>query len=194
MRRELSDPELITASRDDATMFVPLFDRHFDSIHRYLRRRVGKDIADDLAAETFMEAFDSRLKYQSSARDARPWLFGIALNLLRHHYRHEERELRALQRTGVDPIASAPAGVASGLSAEVAGALAEIGRDDRDVLLLFAWGEMSYGEIAEALQVPIGTVRSRLNRARCRLQERLRRPAALVVEDEHDTKRRLTDG
>jgi RNA polymerase sigma factor (sigma-70 family) len=193
VRREPTDRELIVASRENPKMFIALFDRHFDSVHRYLRRRVGKDIADDLAAQTFTEAFGDRAAFDLTAESARPWLFGIAINLLRHHYRDEQRELRAFERTGVDPIGSDPSVSASRLSGEVAGALAELASRERDVLLLFAWADLSYEEIAVALRVPVGTVRSRLNRARRQLQRRLG-PIAAVPSDRDAAERRIVDG
>jgi RNA polymerase sigma factor (sigma-70 family) len=173
---EQSDRAAIAASIDDPRAFVVVFERHFDAIFRYLRRRVGRDRAEELAAETFTTAFASRHRFDSRAADARPWLYGIAVNLLRHHYRTEERELRAHARSAVDPLRSEEVEldrIDAASAARVAGAIAELAPSEREVLLLYAWAELSYREIAEALGVPVGTVRSRLSRARRRIRELL---------------------
>lgn len=176
-----SDAEAIAASLADPAAFVALFDRHADQINRYLRRRVGSDTADELTSETFAQAFEHRARFDGRRADARPWLYGIAHNLLRHHYRTEERDLRAYARTGIDPTQHAldtSAGTLDGAPStlELADALAQLSSEERDVLLLIAWGELDYNEVADALGIPLGTVRSRLNRARRRIRELLARP------------------
>src|SRR5574341_1801060 len=98
MEAATHDTELIAASLLEPERFAELFDRHFPAIHRYLRRRVGPELADDLAAETFTQAFARRRHYQSEHPDARPWLYGIAGNLLRQHARAEQRRLHAYVR------------------------------------------------------------------------------------------------
>lgn len=158
-------------------MFAAVFDRHYNTVHRYLARRVGPDLADDLAAETFTTAFDVRGRYDTAHPDALPWLFGIATNILRHHRRGEARRLRAYAR--LDRPADADdgfVGIEARLDAERAGpaiaeALMRLSAGERDALLLFAWADLRYEEIAMALRVPIGTVRSRLHRARRRVRE-----------------------
>ena len=168
----MTDADAIRASCADPAAFEAVFDRHFDAIHRYLSRRVGTDLADELAAEAFAVAFRKRRRYDASRADARPWLYGIATNLVSRHRRTEERELRAYARTGRDPAVGDHAPVlAASLDARAAGpalaaAVAALDHRDREVLLLFAWGELGYAEIAGALGIPMGTVRSRLSRAR----------------------------
>ena len=173
-----SDAQVIAASRADPLVFAIVFDRHYDAVHRYLARRAGVDLADDLAAETFTQAFDSRLRFDLARMDARPWLFGIATNLMRHHYRTEERRLRAYARIDRPDRVDAFEGIEGRLDAEgaaplIAAAVLRLSPGERDVLLLFAWADLRYEEIAAALAIPIGTVRSRLNRARHRLRELL---------------------
>ena len=170
--RESSDADALRASRSDPRAFVLIFERHFEAVHRYLRRRVPAELADELAAETFVRAFESRGRFRPERADARPWLYGIATNLLRQHFRREERALRAYGRTGVDPCPS-PAGELDPAGPNVARALAELTDGERDVVFLFVWGDLAYDEIAEALGVPLGTVRSRLHRARAKLRELL---------------------
>lgn len=169
---ELDDAELIRRSADDPEQFAALFDRYARQIHLYVARRLGTQAADDIVGETFLAAFRRRHSYDQAFPMARPWLYGIATTLVARHKRQEERLLRALSRTGVDPLPEPLAdGVVRRVAAqdrerELAGALATLARGDRDVLLLVAWEDLSYEEVARALDIPLGTVRSRLHRAR----------------------------
>jgi RNA polymerase sigma-70 factor (ECF subfamily) len=174
MDRQASDSELISASAGAPGDFGAIFDRHFDAVYAYLQRRIGRDLAEELSAETFLVAFDNRDRYDASRSEARPWLLGIATNLLRRHWRRETREFRAYARSAVDPVLDAFDGVeerldASGERRRLVEGLAELSGSERDALLLAAWADLSYVEIATALEVPVGTVRSRLSRARERI-------------------------
>jgi RNA polymerase sigma-70 factor (ECF subfamily) len=124
-----------------------------------------------------VRAFERRSRYDRTRPSALPWLLGIAVNLVARHYRDEERQLRAYARTGVDPIAGGEELDArldaADTRARLAVALAELRPEERDVLLLHAWVELEYAEIAEALEIPVGTVRSRLSRARAHVRELL---------------------
>jgi RNA polymerase sigma factor (sigma-70 family) len=131
------------------------------------------ELADDLLSETFLVAFRRRASYREVHVEVRPWLFGIATNVVRGHVRAEQRRYRALARAAAEPETPSedPADAADRLDAQalrgaLADALAGLKARDRDVLLLFAWGQLGYEEIAAVLDVPVGTVRSRLNRAR----------------------------
>src|SRR5919201_6732319 len=95
----MTDAQAIGASLADPEVFTVLFDRHFTAVHRYVQRRVGTDLADEVAAETFTRAFDERRRYDTSRADAKPWLLGIAANLLRRHWRSERRRLDAYVRS-----------------------------------------------------------------------------------------------
>ena len=176
---ESSDADVIAASVTDAARFGEIFDRHFADIDRYLARRVGSTLADDLAAETFVVAFRSRARYDLTAGDARPWLFGISANLVRRHWRTERRRLRAYARSGVDPVAPPETEAidrrvdANSTASALAGALASLERARPRGSAAVGVGELSYEEIASALGIPIGTVRSRLSRARARVRELL---------------------
>jgi RNA polymerase sigma-70 factor, ECF subfamily len=172
------DSDVISASRATPASFAAVFDRHFDAVHGYLQRRIGRDLADELAAETFLVAFDRRAAYDVRRPDARPWLFGIATNLLHRRRRDELRQLRAYARSAADPVLDAFDGVearvdASSMRRELVDALAGVPAEELDALLLFAWADFSYAEIGEALAVPTGTVRSRLSRARARIRSSL---------------------
>jgi RNA polymerase sigma factor (sigma-70 family) len=167
-----SDGDLIVRSVTEPECFATLFDRHAAAVHRYLGRRVG-ELADDLLSETFLVAFRRRSAYRRERLDVRPWLIGIATNLVHGHARSERRRYRALARAAAepavhaaDPADSADRLTAQGLRGPLASALAALKPRDRDVLVLFAWGQLSYEEIAAVLDIPVGTVRSRLNRAR----------------------------
>jgi RNA polymerase sigma factor (sigma-70 family) len=173
------DSATIEASWSDPERFAALFDRHAALIHRYIARRADPAIADDLVAETFLAAFRRRRRYDLSCRDARPWLYGIATNLIGQHRRDESRRLRIRRLIPPDRDPSGHADqvaanvTASGTKAVLAQVLAGLPSAERDVLLLIAWEQLSYDETAAALQIPVGTVRSRLSRARARLREEL---------------------
>jgi RNA polymerase sigma-70 factor (ECF subfamily) len=167
-----SDTELMVRSIDEPEFFATVFDRHAPAVHRYLGRRVG-ELSDDLLSETFLIAFRRRAAYRPERVEVRPWLIGIATNLVHGHVRAERRRYRALARaaaepvpSGVDPADSAGRLDAQALRGPLAGALAGLKAPDRDALLLLAWGQLSYEEIAAVLDIPVGTVRSRLHRAR----------------------------
>jgi RNA polymerase sigma-70 factor (ECF subfamily) len=163
----VTDAEAIAASRREPDRFAVLVERHFDEIFRYAARRVGPGAAEDIAADTFATAFARRKRYDPAYPNALPWLYGIASNLLRRRRRQEERQLRAYARTGVDPVVIGEPRVPA---RTLAGVLASLSPEEREALLLLAWADLSYEEIARALAVPIGTVRSRLNRARTKLK------------------------
>ncbi|GAB2848912.1 RNA polymerase sigma factor [Actinocorallia aurea] len=176
---EVGDAELIRLSRDAPERFAELFDRYARDVHGYVARRLGPQYADDVVGETFLVAFRRRDRYDTARDNARPWLYGIATNLIARHHRAEKRFLRALERTGVDPVAEAfDDGVVSRVDARgqqraLAGALARLSRGERDVLLLIAWGGLSYDEVAGTLGIAIGTVRSRLHRGRAKVRAAL---------------------
>lgn len=173
------DCDAILASASEPECFALIFDRHFDAVHSYARRRVGESAADGVASQTFLIAFDRRQAYDSSRANARPWLLGIATNLIHNKRRQEKRQLRAYAKAGadteVDPLEGIEARADAGrLRAQLVAVLAALPKEEADPLLLFAWAELSYEEIAVALDVPVGTVKSRLSRARSRIREQLR--------------------
>jgi RNA polymerase sigma factor (sigma-70 family) len=167
-----SDARLIELSRLEPERFAEVFDRYHAEIHGYVSRRLGPSLADDVASETFLIAFARRQRYDVAHADARPWLYGIASNLISRHRRAEARHYRALARAVVvDAVDGDADGVAGRLDARtlrgrLAAALVEIRDRDREVLLLVAWAQLSCEEAAQALGIPAGTARSRLNRAR----------------------------
>jgi RNA polymerase sigma factor (sigma-70 family) len=162
LRRSIAEP----------AAFRAVFERHHPAVRRYLHHRVGDPgVAEELAAEAFARAFAARERFADHGHGVRAWLFTIATNLLRDELRARTRRRSLTERLRGEPARS----VAPPLPAdpELAAALAALRRDELDVLLLHAWGELSYDEIAAALDLPIGTVRSRLHRARARLRAAL---------------------
>ena len=131
-----------------------------------------------MAAETFAVAY-RRWDDLDPSRPVRPWLYGIAGNLVRHHWRKERRMLRAYGRSGLDSTigqedeANLERAEAQLQKRALAAALAELRPGEREVLLLHAWADLTDAEIAEALSLPIGTVKSRLHRGRERMRNRL---------------------
>jgi RNA polymerase sigma factor (sigma-70 family) len=177
-RGQPDDAGLIAESCRAPERFGVVFDRHAAAIHGYIARRLGRDAADDLVAETFLVAFRQRDGYDPAQPSARPWLYGIATRLVSRRRRDEVRFFRAIARTGIDPAAEpvADEGIrradARTLHRQLAGALAGLAVADRDALLLIADG-LSYAEAAQALGVPAGTLSSRVARARRKLREGL---------------------
>ncbi len=164
-----SDSEIVRRSWDQPAVFAGVYDRHAIAVYRYAVRRVGIDVADDIMAETFLVAFERRDRFDESYESARPWLLGIATVLIRKHRGAEARYLRAVVASG--PPATVVEDRDDRLDASLTvrgltGAIRRMPSRDRDALLLYAWGDLDYEGVALALDVPVGTVRSRLNRAR----------------------------
>jgi RNA polymerase sigma factor (sigma-70 family) len=159
---------------DPALEFGRLFDAYTRPLHRYLSRRAGQELANDLVSETFLVALNQRHAYDPRLGAVRSWLYGIATNMLRRHLRQEVRELRATARAAgryAGPDGGHESRVAERVDAQVragqlAAALAELSDGDRDVLLLTSWAGLDSNEVAAALGIPVGTVRSRLHRTR----------------------------
>ena len=169
LRESLADPEF----------FAILVRRHAPALQRYVTRRIGAGAAEDVVAETFLVAFRQRAGYADDGRDCLPWLYGIATRLVHRHWRSESAQLRLLARTGTDPITEpfterVDATVcATAMKPRLAGALAKLPASQRDALLMYAWAGLSYEQIATATGVPLGTVQSRISRARQRLRRQL---------------------
>ncbi len=175
---------------DPGPEFGRLFDEYAVPLHRYLARRVGAETAHDLVSETFLAAFKQRHSYDPAAAAVRAWLYGIATNLARRHVRQEIRALRATARAGLREDGHqhghdgrvADRVDASTMAQRIAPAIADLSDGDRDVLFLTSWGQLSTVEVADALGIPVGTVRSRLHRIRRRLRT-LTTPEEAVSHD-----------
>jgi RNA polymerase sigma factor (sigma-70 family) len=172
-----SDAAIIVASRRDPARFAEIFDRHWPAIHRYCVSRAGA-AGEDIAAETFRVALDSCRRFDRTREEAAPWLFGIATNLLRRRTRSETRRIRAMQRVTPREADDRSDEILDRLEAEALGpvladALGRLPAVYRDTLLLHVWGQLTYEQVAEAMFVSVGTVRSRIHRARTAVRSTL---------------------
>jgi RNA polymerase sigma-70 factor (ECF subfamily) len=180
-----SDADLVSASIRDPDAFTELFERHWEGLYRFCVNRAAA-AGEDIAAEAFRVAFDRRRGYDKRYSDARPWLFGIATNLLRDHFRAAKREENKLERSAALDTPSRsdePGGLERKLlGPQLAEALQDTPAADREALLLLAWADLDYEQIADALSIPLGTVRSRIHRARQRVRE------SLEASDDHQAR------
>lgn len=156
----------------DPTDLGGMFDSYARDLLRYATRRVGEHIAEDIVAQTFLNACEQRDRYDSSRGDMLPWLYGICTNLLRRHRRDEIRALKAFPALQPDSV-DGPTADRIDAQRLVAKALAALSQRQRDVLLLYAIAELEYAEIAAALGIPLGTVQSTLHRARTKVRAAL---------------------
>ncbi|HLX78227.1 MAG TPA: RNA polymerase sigma factor [Acidimicrobiales bacterium] len=172
------DWALWTRSRGgDTAAFEELFRRYARTIYNYCFRRTGSWItAEDLLSVVFLEAWKQRRKELPPGK-VLPWLYGIATNVIRNRQRSERRHARALSRLSeVLPGTGLAEEAAERLEDErvmkqLLEALAVLPQREQDVVVLCGWNELSYEDASVALGIPVGTVRSRLSRARARLRE-----------------------
>ncbi|MGI5486609.1 RNA polymerase sigma factor [Microtetraspora malaysiensis] len=178
----ISDAALLALSRRRPERFGEIYDRYVSEIHAYLGRRLDRQAADDLTAEVFLAAFRKRETFDPERGEVRPWLYGIATNLISSHRRTETRRLAALQRSATAHDGGAERSHeervvtridAASAQGRLAAELRALPDGDRDVLLLSALGELSHEEVAKALDIPYGTVASRLWRVRRKLRAAL---------------------
>lgn len=190
MGPERSDAGAIERSFTDPASFDIIFDRHYVSVYSYVTRSVGADAGADLTQEVFLAALVQRRRFRTDHESARPWLFGIATNLVRRWFRSEGRRRRMLRRwAGRGDTTDFTSEAVDRLSAQVMrrqlrDALRSLPDQERDVLLLFALGDLSYDEIAAAVSTPVGTVKSRLHRGRHRLRRLLRDDSDAILGPE----------
>ncbi|WP_375387589.1 RNA polymerase sigma factor [uncultured Amnibacterium sp.] len=172
-----SDTELVQQSLTAPQAFSELFRRHSGAVYGYVARRAGRDVADEVLSETFLVAFERRDRFRSDATSARPWLLGIATNVVHAYRRKEARHLHLLQQLQ-EPVLGDGGIPRAGDRMDAAARLRDLGdrirnlpAGDRDVLLLHAWADLTAEQIAVALDIPVGTVWSRLNRVRRTLRD-----------------------
>jgi RNA polymerase sigma factor (sigma-70 family) len=185
-----TDADVIRRSITEPSLFEEVFDRHYGMICGFAQRRVGVDDGEEIAAATFELAFTQRARFDGQTfSSARPWLLGIASNLIHRHIRRADIERRNRPVSLEVPVPPGELGLEA-LDAErrapvIRAALAELSEADRETFLLVVLGELSYAEVAAVVAVPIGTVRSRVNRSRRILRELLtQRKAINPWEDE----------
>lgn len=166
------------ACGDTPARFGQVFERHHDAVWAYLARAWGPEVADELAGEVFVAAFARRHHFNPMKGDLRPWLFGIATNLARGRARSMGRAGRALERLRGRAPVDVPVLELVDEAAELGDraralrwAIGRLRPEDRELLVLYAWEELDYAGIAQALGIPVGTVRSRISRLRARLRE-----------------------
>lgn len=182
-----TDAEVIRESVESPARFEEIFNRHAANVHRYLRRRLDERLAEELTSETFTQAFRVRRRFDASQGSAAPWLYGIAVNLVKMHLRTEQRRERAyrlLREPGSQPPSTGESDDrldARALWPTLTAALARLSADQREVLLLHAWSDLSHAEIAAVLAIPTEVVRKRLHRARTRVARELERYDAEIV-------------
>jgi RNA polymerase sigma factor (sigma-70 family) len=175
---EVDDSVLWARARTgDSEAFGMLFERHARPIYNFCFRRVGNwDTAEDLVSIVFLEAWRRRDTPLPRGKEL-AWLFGIATNVVRNRRRAERRHAAALKRV---PLPSPDPSFADDsdqrvddeeLMGHALGLVAQLPLREQEVFALCAWSELSYEDAAIALRIPVGTVRSRLSRARARLQE-----------------------
>ncbi|MTA14818.1 MAG: sigma-70 family RNA polymerase sigma factor [Actinobacteria bacterium] len=171
------DADAAQPASEAASVVGAWFEQYVDVIHAYVCRRAGREVARDVTAETFRVALAQFDRYDSSLGHERAWLYGIASNLLRRHWRSEQRLLRSQHRSAssVSVVGDPLLAVEDRFDARrdvdrVLEAVALLDPDDRDVLLLTVWEGLTSAEVAAALGVPAGTVRSRLSRIRAHLR------------------------
>jgi RNA polymerase sigma-70 factor, ECF subfamily len=165
------------AAGDEAAAFGVLFERHARAVYNFCFRRTADWAgAEDLTSIVFLEAWRRRADVQLKDGRALPWLLGVATNVVRNRWRSERRHRAALARLPRELGADFAADVDSRLDDErrmraTLRAVAKLPRREQDVIALCAWTGLSYEDAAVALGLPVGTVRSRLSRARARLRE-----------------------
>lgn len=172
-----TDEELVAELRDgDGDALAELFDLYGDRIHTHCFRRLGSwHEAEDATANAFLEVWRHRDRVRIHEGSALPWLYGVATNVCRNQSRGSRRRLRLVQLLPDPGVAQDHApDVADRLDAEarmqrVLEAIRDLPEREREVLALVAWAGLTYEQAAVALAVPIGTIRSRLSRARKRL-------------------------
>jgi RNA polymerase sigma factor (sigma-70 family) len=178
-----TDGEIFQRSIRDPDAFREIFERHAAIVLAYARKRLGASAGDEILAQTFLVAFERRARFDPTYVSARPWLFGIATNVIRHHLREEREHLAALGKMAPDVPMDSVEDItrldAQRMRPQLIAALLTLSDDDRDTFLLIALGELTYEETAAALGVPVGTVRSRIHRARIRLREQVRQRMAI---------------
>lgn len=177
MAEEFTDGELIRRSLEHPDVFTEIFTAHYSAIFGVVSAALGRSQAEDIAGEVFLRAFRDRHRFDPTYESARPWLYGIASNLVQDHLRRTARQYRAYERTVTQN--SAESGFEDDVASKVDAAesapvllraLTALRPEDAAVVFLYVAGDRTYQEIGDILEIPIGTVRSRLSRARQNLR------------------------
>ena len=175
MASDPEDAELIVRSLGgDEDAFVELVRRHETAVGAYLARRVGRDLAEDLLGEVWVAAYTSRANYDRSFPDARPWLFGVAHNTIRRHWRSSpaEAEQPVADVTPMAPRWDPWTTVDSRIDAAsvLRHALSLLRPEQQELLTLVAWEDLTIADAGRVLGMPPGTARRCLHEARMALR------------------------
>ncbi len=184
-----TDAQIIERSIEEPALFEEIFDRHYEIIRAYAQRRLGIDDGEEIAASTFEQAFAQRARFDGGTyTSARAWLFGIANNLVRGHLRRATVERRhpplSISLSAPETEPNLDAIDAQRQRPDIQAALSELSDEHRETFLLVVLGELSYADVATIMGVPVGTVRSRVNRARRVLRELLGAPKPISPGEE----------
>jgi RNA polymerase sigma factor (sigma-70 family) len=175
-------------SFEEHDAFVGLCRQHGPAIHAYLARRTGRQGADDVFGEVWLQAYAARATYDGRLGTPLPWLYGIARNVLRTHWRGQQRAEAVLQQIDPDPWSEADDRLdAAARLDELRHALGQLTEAEREVLLLVAWERLTPAEVARALDIPQGTARSRLHRARLLKRGELATESVLLLTTNEET-------
>lgn len=168
---------MISASLGGPSEFGVIFARHHIAVLRFAARRIGVQEAQDIASEVFIRAFRVRHRYDASRSNCLPWLYGMAGNVIGDRLRKIRRSQRVYLVADPESATTGPHEdaddrvVANSVAVRLNDALRQLSRRDRDTLLLYALEGLTYAEIGRVLDVPSGTVGSRIARARSQISE-----------------------
>lgn len=173
----LSDADVITASLDNPELFRIIVLRHGEAVLAHAARRVGRQDALDVASEVFLRGFRLRERYVGIRETCLPWLYRISRNVVGEWLKRTNRSdqvaivlhvsVAGFEDEVLDRVA------ASSVVEDLQTALKRLSEPDRETLLLFAVDGLTYAEIAESLDIPPGTVGSRLARVRSQILEQI---------------------
>lgn len=177
-----SDAALWARASVDPCAFGDLYDRHADAVYTHCFRRTASwSVAEDLTSVVFLEAWRKRADVKLTTDSILPWLLAVANNTIRNQDRSLRRHRRLLAKLPIEPQGADLAEDVAGrlddaqVMRDVLSVFSELTQDEQDILALCVWAGVSYADAALALGVPIGTVRSRLSRARQHLRRLLDR-------------------
>ncbi len=185
---DLDDAELWELSASDPEAFGEIFRRHARSVFSICYWRTGDaTIAEDVTSVVFLEAWRRRDQVVLEQRSALPWLLGVANHTSRNASRSLRRYTNALRRLDGNRTLPSDEGVVDRLDAEISlrhvnDVIRDLSEQEREIVLLVFWSGLSYEATAVALDVPVGTVRSRVSRTRRKLQLRLGRDDRVTKE------------
>lgn len=181
---QYDDGALIRAIRsgsEDARKF--LVDRYLQSIYNVVFRIVGSEAdAEDLVQETFLRVFE-RLDLYDEHFTLRNWLLKIATNLTLSHLRTQRRQKKLQQDFGRSGIKQSEVSMEPGEWEQCCELLDRLEKDQRAVIVLFHFQQMSYADVARVMDIPVNTVRTLLHRSRRRLRELMTRRVSIMETD-----------